>query len=142
MNKSGKLKKSKPMYLLSSKIFCGECGCKLYGSIRYRSSAEPFHVYVCPTRKNQCSNLKEIDKISLEHYAVSLVRKYCNINDDFINAPYDTPPFRCELQKYIHSIVVNEKTVFFKLYVGEKVKTFRHGRKDFKTPTQRYFKSK
>lgn len=142
MNKKGKPKNSKPIYLLSGKIFCGECSCKLYGRIRHRSSAEPFHVYVCRTRKDQCSNLKEIDKVSLEHYVVSLIQKHCNVNDDFINAPHDAPPFRYELQKYIHSIVVNKKTVFFKLYVEGKIKTFRHGRKDFKTPTQRYFKSK
>lgn len=140
MNKSGKLKKSKPMYLLSSKIFCGECGGKLYGSIRYRRSAEPFHAYVCNTPKKDCLNPKEIDKISLERYVVSLIQKYCNVNDDFINTLHDTPHFRYELQKYIHSIVVNEKNVFFKLYVDGKVKTFRHRRKDFKTPTQRCFK--
>lgn len=139
-NKRGKFQSSKTLYLLSGKLFCGECGSTLGGSIRYRNSAAPFYKYVCNTKKKDCSNPKEIDKVSLEQYVIDLVQEHCNVDGNFIDLQYDTPPFRFELQKYIHSIVVHKKTVFFKLYVGENVKTFRHCRKDFRTPKQRCFR--
>jgi len=142
MSKSRKLKTTDPMYLLSGKIFCGECGAKMYGSIRYRYSAEPFYMYACHTKKINCSNPKEIDKNSLEEYVISLIRKHCGIDDDFFDIPHNTAPFRYKLQEYIHSITVHKKTVFFKLYVDGKVKSFRHDRKTFRTPMQRCFRTK
>lgn len=139
-DKGRKLKNTRTVYLLSGKLFCGECGSALGGSIRYRNNAEPFYKYVCHTKKKDCSNPKEIDKVSLENYVISLVNEHCHVDEDFINILHDSPPFRCELQKYIHSIVVYKKTVFFKLYVGGDIKTFRHCRKDFRTPKQRCFR--
>ena len=140
MDKSRRLKNSKTIYLLSGKLFCGECGSKMYGSIRYRYSADPFYMYACHTKKINCSNPKEIDKNSLEEYVISLIRKHCGINDDFLDTPHNTAPFRYKLQDYIHSITVHKKTVTVKLYVEGEVRTFRHERKTFKTPAQKCFK--
>lgn len=140
MRKSGKLKTSEPMYLLSGKIFCGVCGSKMYGSIRYRCSAEPYYKYACHTKKAFCSNPKEIEKASLENYVVSLIQKHCGLDEAFFEMPHDAPPFRYKLQDYIHSVTVCPKTVTVKIYVDEEVRTFRHGRKTFKTPKQRCFK--
>ncbi len=114
----------------------------MYGSIRYRYSAEPYHMYACPTKKANCSNPKEIEKDSLESYAISLIQKHCGIDDDFFSVPHNTAPFRYKLQEYIHSITVHKKTVSVKLYVEGEVRTFRHGRKAFRTPMQRCFKAK
>lgn len=140
MRKSGKLKTSEPMYLLSGKIFCGVCGSKMYGSIRYRCSAEPYYKYACHTKKAFCSNPKEIEKASLENYVVSLIQKHCGLDEAFFEMPHDAPPFRYRLQDYIHSVTVCPKTVTVKIYVDGEVRTFRHGRKIFKTPKQRCFK--
>ncbi len=140
MSKSGKLKTSKPMYLLSNKIFCGVCGSKMYGSIRYRYSAEPYYMYACHTKKASCSNPKEIEKTSLDNYVVSLIQKHCGLDDGFFEMPHDTAPFRYKIQDYIHSVTVNRKTVTVKLIVDGEVRMFHHERKTFKTPKQRCFK--
>lgn len=140
MHKHEKLKTSEPMYLLSSKIFCGVCGSKMYGSIRYRYSAEPYYMYACHTKKASCSNPKEIEKESLENYVISLIQKHCGLDDNFFEMPHDAPPFRYKLQDYIHCVTVNPKTVTVRIIVEGEIKTFRHGRKAFKTPKQRCFK--
>lgn len=140
MRKSGKLKTSEPMYLLSGKIFCGVCGSKMYGSIRYRCSAESYYKYACHTKKAFCSNPKEIEKASIENYVVSLIQKHCGLDEAFLEMPHDAPPFRYRLQDYIHSVIVNKKTVTVKIIIEGEVMTFRHGRKAFKTPKQRCFK--
>ncbi|WP_303790985.1 recombinase family protein, partial [Ruminococcus flavefaciens] len=140
MSKSGKLQTSAPMYLLSGKIICGVCGSKMYGSIRYRYSAEPYYMYSCHTKKVSCSNPKEIEKESLENYVISLIQKHCGLDDIFFEMPHDAPPFRYKLQGYIHSVTVNPKTITVRIIVEGEVRTFRHGRKTFKTPKQRCFK--
>ena len=140
MSKSRNLKVSEPMYLLVNKIFCGVCGSKMYGSIRYRYSAEPYYMYACHTKKVSCSNPKEIEKISLENYIVKLIQKHCGLDDIFFEMPHDAPPFRYKLQDYIHSVTVNPKTVTVRIIVEGEVRTFRHRRKTFKTPKQRCFK--
>ena len=141
-DKSNRLKTAKVIYLLSSKIYCGICGKRMYGTIRYRSGAESFHEYMCNTPRSNCSNHKEIDKISLERYVVDLVQKHCDVGADFAGTAQNTPPFRYELQRYIHGVTVFEETVIVKLYVGGSIKKFRHGRKAFKTPSQRCFRTK
>lgn len=140
MSKSRNLKVSEPMYLLGNKIFCGVCGSKMYGSIRYRYSAEPYYMYACHTKKVSCSNPKEIEKISLENYIVKLIQKHCGLDDIFFEMPHDAPPFRYKLQDYIHSVTINPKTVTVRIIVEGEVITFRHRRKTFKTPKQRCFK--
>ena len=140
MSKSGKLQTSAPMYLLSGKIICGVCGSKMYGSIRYRYSAEPYYMYSCHAKKVSCSNPKEIEKESLENYVISLIQKHCGLDDIFFEMPHDAPPFRYKLQGYIHSVTVNPKTITVRIIVEGEVRTFRHGRKAFKTPKQRCFK--
>ena len=140
ISKSGKLRTSGPMYLLSNKLFCGVCGAKMYGSIRYRYSAAPYHMYACQTKKVHCSNPKEIEKESLENYVVSLIQKHSGLDEAFFEMPHDAAPFRYQLQAYIHSVVVNPKTVIVKIIVDGEVRTFRHGRKAFKTPKQRCFR--
>ena len=139
-DKSGKLKTSKPMYLLSGKMICGECGARMTGSIRYRNNATPYYKYACLTKKLLCSNPKEIEKESLEKYVISLIQKHCNIDDDLFDLPHHDARFRYKLQSFIHSVTVNRKTVIVKLYVDGKVRLFWHGRKAFRTPVQRYFK--
>lgn len=135
--KSRKLKNAEKIYLLSSKVFCGVCDQQMNGSIRYRSNdAPPFNVYVCHTLKNSCSNAKEIDKMSLESYIISLVQKYCNVDNDFDNYSHNSLPFREYLQRYIHSIIVYKNRVIVKLVIDGRIKSFRKGRKMFKTPTQ------
>ena len=135
--KSRKLKNAEKIYLLSSKVFCGVCGQQMNGSIRYRSNdAPPFNVYVCHTLKNSCSNAKEIDKMSLESYIISLVQEYCNVDNDFDNYSHNSLPFREYLQRYIHSIIVYKNRVIVKLVIDGRIKSFRKGRKMFKTPTQ------
>jgi len=139
MSKSGKLKTSEPMYLLSHKIFCGVCGSKMYGSIRYRYSTEPYYMYACHTKKASCSNPKQIEKTSLENYVVSLIQKHCGLDDNFFEMPRSAAPFRYKIQDFIHSVTVHTKTVTVKIIVDGEVRTFRHGRKTFKTPKQRCF---
>lgn len=141
-HKGQRLYNTKTLYLLSSKIYCGVCGCKMHGTIRHRRGADPFYTYTCSTPKYKCSNHKEIDKISLERYVIDLVQEHCNGGANHINAEQNTPPFRYQLQRYIHQVTVYEKTVTVKLYIGEKIKTFWHGRKSFKTPTQQCFEGK
>ena len=120
MKQIGRLKSAKSLYLLSGKIICGECDGKMYGRIRYRTHAEQFPGYVCSSNKAICSNLKEIDKTSLEQYVIELVQEHCNAS--LIDLEQNSPPFRCELQKHIHSVKVPKKTVCVWLYVREEIR--------------------
>lgn len=134
------LRNTKTMYLLSGKIRCGECGSMMSGFIRKRSNAELFHAYTCKSLKSECNNLKEIDKDSLERYIIKLVRENCRIDERFDRVAQDSPEFRLMLQSHIHSVTVYRRFVLVRLYVDDDVSLFRHGRKEFRTPTQRCFK--
>ena len=106
----------------------------------HRYSADPYYMYTCHTKKVSCSNPKEIEKESLENYVISLIQKHCGLDDGFFEMPHDAPHFRYKLQDYIHCVTVNPKTVTVRIIVEGEVRTFRHGRKAFKTPKQRCFK--
>ena len=140
--KSRRLHNTKTMYLLCGKMTCGICGKTMYGSIRYRNDKTSFHTYVCRTKSTECSNYKEIDKESLESYVLGLIHDNCNIDSDFFDMPHDMPKFRFLLQEYIDSIIVYKSSVVFKINCGGTIKTIRHSRKAFKTPTQRCFSNK
>ena len=133
---------AKTMYLLSKKMICGACGSIMQGTIRYRKRYKPFNVYVCRSRSSECDNLKEIDRDSLESFVIKTVLENCDVDNDFLNTPHDSPKFRQLLQSYIDSIVVLKRFVKVRIYSEGEIKTIQHRRSDFKTATQRYFKSK
>ena len=142
--KNGCLKNRKMIYLLSGKIFCGECGKRLYGSQRLRKNHESFYTYACHTHKQDCANPKEIHKDSLEGYIIKLIQKHCLTSDEqqqeFENMERLTPRFRHLVQTYIWDVIVYKDKVVVHLLVNGKVKTYNHARAAFRTPTQRCFK--
>ena len=143
-NKIYKCRNTKTMYLLSGKIFCGECGKLMHGTVRHRKNANNFYTYCCNNRKQDCCNPKEIDKESLESYVVDLVQNHClnssEDQQDFANADRNTPRFRHLLQTYIRDVIVHKDVVIVHLITDGKSKSFQHERKAFRTPTQRCFK--
>ncbi len=137
---------AKTMYLLSEAVKCGCCNKIMYGSMRIRQNHPSFYTYVCKTKKSECSNLKEIDRDSLENYVVELILNKC-LNDEnseesdkLMNTDRTSVVFRALLQQYIKEITVHKDNVIFHPYVNGKVKSYRHKRIRFKTATQRYFK--
>ncbi len=66
---------SKEFYLLTGKIFCGICGKRMQGNLRFsgRSKAR-LATYRCNTHRSECKN-KEINKDYLDVYIVELLRK-------------------------------------------------------------------
>ncbi len=109
---------SKTLYLCSSVIKCGCCGAKMYGNIRHRRNKDGFNVYVCTSRKADCDNIKEIDKVSLDEYVTELVKKKYFIADEKLHSAFNdmdktTPSFRALLEQYIHEIVVYRDYVIF-----------------------------
>ncbi|MCR4645345.1 MAG: recombinase family protein [Oscillospiraceae bacterium] len=130
---------TKAMHLLSGKVRCGICGAVMQGTIRQRKAKEPFRNYVCRTKAAECDNFKEIDSDSLERCVIELVKAHCNAPATLYNVSQGSPPFRLALQSCIHSITVYKRTVIIRLYVNGEVRTFRRGRKAFRTPTQRCF---
>ena len=139
--KSGILRNTKVMYLLSGKIVCGVCGGIMRGSIRYRTRGRIFYMYRCNSKVVDCDNPKEIDRDSLEEFVVKLIQQTCDVDSEYLNTPHDSPKFRLLLQSYIDSVVICKRSVVVKLKCGEKIKSVRHKRQDFKTPNQRCFKA-
>ncbi len=137
---------AKNMYLLSELVKCGCCNKVMYGSLRIRRNKSSFHTYTCKTRKSECSNLKEIDRDSLESYVIELVMNNCLKSnpaeyDKLTNLEHHSLEFRKQLRQYIKEIIVYKDYVKFLLYVNGKVRSYRQKRVKFKTVTQRYFKN-
>ena len=66
---------SKEFYLLGGKIFCGLCGKRLQGNLRFSGERKNrLSTYRCPTLRKFCKN-KEINKDYLDVYIVELLHK-------------------------------------------------------------------
>lgn len=66
---------SKEFYLLTGKIFCGICGKRMQGNLRFSGRSKTRLVtYRCNTHRSECKN-KEINKDYLDVYIVELLRK-------------------------------------------------------------------
>ncbi len=66
---------SKEFYLLTSKIFCGICGKRMVGNVRFSGRSKTrLATYRCNTHRSECRN-KEINKDYLDVYVVELLRK-------------------------------------------------------------------
>ena len=66
---------SKEFYLLTGKIFCGVCGKRIQGNVRYSGRSKlRLATYRCATLRKFCSN-KENNKDYLDVYAVELLRQ-------------------------------------------------------------------
>ena len=118
------------------------------GTIRLRPTLPSYHTYTCGTKKADCDNPKEIEKNSLEEYVIELVRKKCLVyaepsaKESFLTLDRDSYEFRTLLQRFIDQVEVYPENVVVKLFVKGNVKSFRHNRRAFKTPSQRCFKDK
>jgi len=65
--RSPQTRKARVPYILSSKVFCGKCGGKLYGHGRKSKAGKPWNGYQCSTRKNyKTCDFKELKKELLE----------------------------------------------------------------------------
>lgn len=66
---------SKEFYLLTGKIFCGVCGKRMIGNVRFSGRSKTrLATYRCNTYRSECKN-KEINKDYLDVYIVELLRK-------------------------------------------------------------------
>ncbi len=66
---------SKEFYLLTGKIFCGICGKRMQGNLRFSGGSKiRLATYRCNTHRSECRN-KEINKDYLDVYIVELLRK-------------------------------------------------------------------
>lgn len=64
---------SKEFYLLTGKIFCGVCGKKMQGNLRFSGSTKArLSTYRCNTHRSECRN-KEINKDYLDAYIIDLL---------------------------------------------------------------------
>ena len=65
---------SKEFYLLTSKVFCGVCGKRIQGNLRFSGSSKVrLATYRCDTPRKLCNN-KENNKDYLDVYVVELLR--------------------------------------------------------------------
>ncbi|MDE5765500.1 MAG: recombinase family protein [Ruminococcus sp.] len=66
---------SKEFYLLTGKIFCGICGKRMQGNLRFSGRSKTrLATYRCNTHRSECKN-KEINKDYLDVHIVELLRK-------------------------------------------------------------------
>ncbi|MCM1508111.1 MAG: recombinase family protein [Ruminococcus flavefaciens] len=66
---------NKEFYLFTGKIFCGICGKRMQGNLRFSGRSKTRLVtYRCNTHRSECKN-KEINKDYLDVYIVELLRK-------------------------------------------------------------------
>jgi len=66
---------SKEFYLLTGKIFCGVCGKRIVGNVRFSGRSKTrLATYRCNTHRSECRN-KEINKDYLDVYVVDLLRR-------------------------------------------------------------------
>ena len=69
----GGTNKAKENYLLSSKVFCRECGRPMHGNTHNCGRGKTrLSTYRCPNRCKDCNN-KEINRDYLEDYVISLI---------------------------------------------------------------------
>ena len=65
----------KEFYLLTGKIFCGVCGKRIQGNLRFSGRNKTrLSTYRCPTHRIECRN-KELNKDYLDAYIVVLLEK-------------------------------------------------------------------
>ena len=66
---------SKEFYLMTGKIFCGICGKKMQGNLRFSGrNKNRLSTYRCNTHRSECRN-KEINKDYLDVYIVELLKE-------------------------------------------------------------------
>lgn len=66
---------SKEFYLLTGKIFCGICGKRMQGNLRFSGRNKTrLSTYRCNTHRSECRN-KEINKDYIDVYIVELLRE-------------------------------------------------------------------
>ena len=66
---------SKESYLVSGKVYCGICGRKYQGNLRFSGKSHArFSSYRCETHKRRCGN-KELNKDYLDAYIINLLRE-------------------------------------------------------------------
>lgn len=66
---------SKEFYLLTGKVFCGICGKRMQGNLRFAGrNKSRLATYRCNTHRSECKN-KEINKDYLDVYIVDLLRQ-------------------------------------------------------------------
>lgn len=66
---------SREFYLMSGKIFCGICGKRLQGNLRFSGrNKNRLATYRCNTHRSECS-CKEINKIYLDQYITELLQE-------------------------------------------------------------------
>jgi len=66
---------SKEFYLMTGKIFCGVCGKRMVGNVRFSGRSKTrLATYRCNTHRSECKN-KEINKDYLDVYIVELLSK-------------------------------------------------------------------
>lgn len=66
---------SKEFYLLTGEIFCGVCGKRMQGNLRFSGGTKArLCTYRCNTRRKECRN-KEVNKDYLDVYIVELLRQ-------------------------------------------------------------------
>ncbi len=66
---------SQEFYLLTSKIFCGICGKRMIGNLRFSGrNKNRLATYRCNTHRSECKN-KEINKDYIDVYIVELLRE-------------------------------------------------------------------
>lgn len=75
--------KAKTLYLLSGKIYCGECGARMIGESGHGKNGNSYNYYKCATQKSgkHCS-VKPIRQESLEKQILSNI--YFVMNDDLL----------------------------------------------------------
>lgn len=66
---------AKEFYLLTGNVFCGVCGKRMQGNLRFSGNTKArLCTYRCKTRRKDCKN-KEVNKDYLDAYIVELLRQ-------------------------------------------------------------------
>lgn len=130
---------AKTMYLLSSKIKCGCCGKPMTGSVRIRKRKPSYHMYTCSTYESECTNIKEIERDSLEEYIINLVLENISENDrtELLKADRNSVVFRTLLQKHIQQVTVLKRKVVITILTDNTAVDYSTSRKPFQTPTKK-----
>ena len=130
---------AKTMYLLSGKIKCGCCGKTMRGSVRIRKRKPSYHMYTCCTYESECTNIKEIERDSLEEYIINLVLENISENDrtELLNADRNSVVFRTLLQKHIQQVTVLKRKVAITILADNTAIDYSTSRKQFQTPTKK-----
>ena len=106
----GKKTSSKCFYLCSGIVFCGECGRKMTGNIRRNKNS--FTTYNCHSRKNECSNYKDIDRTKLEAVTLELLERELFSTSSIGKKMKE---LNVKIRKYNRVIPVRKKSMFKQL---------------------------